>query len=81
MTPCELSFKNTVDYTIVRWIKATLEGRLAAATLGESSKRVAVSRSSPQGGVWSPLLFCFVVDLTAKRNWGGIYRVSQEERT
>ena len=67
------SFKNGVDYTIVWWIRATLEGRLAAATLGGSSKRVAVSKSSPQGSVLSPFLLCLVDDFTVRRNGGGMY--------
>ena len=66
--------KHGVDYTIIRWIRATMEGRLAAATLGGSSKIVEVSRGCPQGGVLSPLLWCFVVDdLIARLNEGGIY--------
>ena len=48
--------KHGVDYTIVQWIRATLEGRLAAATLGGSSRNVEVSRECPQEGVLSPFL-------------------------
>jgi hypothetical protein len=33
-----------VHYTIIRWIRATLEGRLATATLGGSPRSVGVSR-------------------------------------
>ena len=40
---CAALFKQGVDYTIIQWIKATLEGHLAAATLGGFSKTVAVS--------------------------------------
>ena len=75
------SFKNGVDYTIVRWIRATLDGRLVAATLGASSKRNAVSRSYPQGGVLSPLLlYLVVVDLTARLN-GGEYKLKAMRMT
>ena len=63
-----------VDYTIVRWIRATLEGRRAMATLGGFSRSIAVSRGCPQGGVLSPLLWCLVVNkLLARLNEGGVY--------
>ena len=48
--------RHGVDRTIVRWVKATLEGRRATATLGNLFRGVAVSRGCPQGGVLSPLL-------------------------
>jgi hypothetical protein len=68
---CGTLIKHRVDYTIVRWIRATLEGRLAAATLGRSSRNIEVSRGCPQGGVLSPFLWCLVVDnLTARLNRG-----------
>ena len=54
--------RHGVDQTIIRWIRATLEGRLATAALGDVSRSVTVSRSCPQGGVLSPLLWCLVVD-------------------
>ena len=61
-----------LDHTIVRWIRATLESRLATATLGGLSKSVGVSRGCPQGGVLSPLLRCLVVnELLARVNEGG----------
>ena len=53
---CTALAKHGVDHTIIRWIRATLEGQLATATLGGFSKSVAVSRGYPQGGVLSPLL-------------------------
>jgi hypothetical protein len=53
---CAAIFKHVVDNTIVQWIRATLEGRLAAATLSGFSKRVAVCRGCPQKGDLSPLL-------------------------
>jgi hypothetical protein len=63
-----------VDYTIIRWVKATLEGRRAIATLGSLSRSVAVSRGCLQGGVLSPLLWCLVVDeLLARLSGGGLY--------
>ena len=71
---CAALFKHWVDYTIAWWIRITLEGRLAAATLSGFSKRVAVSWGCSQGGVLSPLLWCLVVDdLIARLNWGRIY--------
>jgi len=71
---CAALIKHRVDYTIIRWIRATLEGRLTAATLGGSPKIVEVSRGCPQGGVLSTLLWCFVDDdLIARLNEGGVY--------
>jgi hypothetical protein len=70
---CADLFKHGVGYTIIRWIRATLEGHLAAATLGGMSKRVMVFRGCPQGGVLSLLLWCLVDDLIARINGGGIY--------
>ena len=58
----------------LRWIRATLDGRLATATLGGSSKSVEVSRGCPQGDVLSPLLWCVVVDkLIAGLKRGGVH--------
>jgi hypothetical protein len=63
-----------VDSTIVRWIRATLEGRLAMAALNDVCVWVAVARGCLQGGVLSPLLWCLVVDnLIARLNTGGVY--------
>jgi len=70
---CDVLFKHGVNYIIVWWIRATLEGHLAAANLHGYSKRVVVSRGCPQGGVLSPLLWCLVDDLIARLNGGGIY--------
>ena len=71
---CAALARRGVDHTIVRWVKATLEGRQATATLGSLSRSVAVSRGCPQGGVLSPLLWCLVVDeLLARLNGGGVY--------
>jgi hypothetical protein len=71
---CAALFKHQVDYTIIRWIRATLEGRMVVVTLGGSSKSVAVFRGCTQGGVLSPTLWCPVIDdLIARIKGGGIY--------
>jgi hypothetical protein len=55
------------EYTIVWWIRATLEGRVVVVTLYGTSMRLTISRGCPQGGVLSPLLWCLVVnDLIAR---------------
>jgi hypothetical protein len=54
--------RHGVSPTIRRWIRATLEGRRATATLGGVSRNSAVARGCPQGGILSPLLWCLVVD-------------------
>jgi hypothetical protein len=73
-TMCEALVRHDSEYTIVRWIKATLEGRVAFATLNEISLRFAISRSCPQGGVLSPLLWCLVVnDLITRLSGSGIF--------
>ena len=70
---CAAVARHGVDHTIVRWIRATLKGWLATATLGGFSRSVMVSRGCPQGGV-SPLLWCLVVtELLARLNEGGVY--------
>jgi len=40
---CAALAKHGVDYTIVRWIRTTLEGWLAMATLGGLSRSIRVS--------------------------------------
>ena len=45
---CAQFVRHGVDYTTLRWIRATLEGRLAAAALGRLSMSVAVSIGGPQ---------------------------------
>jgi hypothetical protein len=71
---CAALAKRGVSGTIIRWIRATLAGRLATATLGGVSRSVEVARGCPQGSVLSPLLRCLVVDeLIARLNGGGIY--------
>jgi len=71
---CLALTSHEVDHTIVRWIRATLEGRLITAALGGVSRSVAVSRGCPQGGVLSPLLWSLVVDEQLVRlNEGSVY--------
>jgi hypothetical protein len=71
---CAALAKQGVDYTIIRWIRANLEGWLATATLAGFSRSIRVSRGCPQGGLLSPLLLCLVVDeLIARLNGGGVY--------
>jgi len=41
---CAALTRHRVDSTIVRWIRATLEGRLTAASLGKISMSVMVTR-------------------------------------
>ena len=57
---CAALFKHGVNYTFVRCIRTTLEGRLAAETLGGSSGSIEVSRGCPQGGVFfaTPMVPC-----------------------
>jgi len=70
---CSALTRHGVDQTNIRWIRATLEGRLATAALGDVSRSVAVSRGCPQGGVLSPLLLCHVVhELLITLNEGSV---------
>jgi len=50
-TMCAALARHGVDYIIIQWIRATLEGQLATVTVSEFSRSVAVSRGCPQGGV------------------------------
>jgi len=61
-TMCDVLVKHSSEYTMVGWIRATLEGRMAVGTLGVLYLMLAMSRGYPQGGVLSPLLWCLVVD-------------------
>jgi hypothetical protein len=63
---CAALVRHGLDHTIIEWIRATLEGRHATATLGETSVSVAVSKGCPQGCVLSPLLWCLVDELVAR---------------
>jgi hypothetical protein len=70
---CDALVRHGSEYTIVRWIRATLEGRVAVATLNVFSVGLAISRGCPQGGVLSPLLWCLVVDdLLTRLSGGGV---------
>jgi hypothetical protein len=42
---CVVLAKQGVDFTIIRWIRATREGRLATATLGVYFRNVRVARA------------------------------------
>ena len=55
-TTCDALIRHGSDYTIVQWIRDTLEGRVAVATLNGFSMSLAISRGRLQGGVLSPLL-------------------------
>jgi len=58
---CVALAKHGVNYTIIQWIRTTLEGRLATEALGGFSRSIEVSRGCPWGGVFSPLLSHLVV--------------------
>jgi hypothetical protein len=45
---CAALIRHGVDHTLVRWVKATLEGQQAIAMLRSLSRSVAVSRGCPQ---------------------------------
>jgi hypothetical protein len=73
-TMCDALVRHGSEYTIVRWIRATLEGCMAVATLNDISLRFAISRGCPQGGVLSPLLWCLVVnDLITRFSGSGVF--------
>jgi len=73
-TMCDALVRHGSVYTIVQWIKATLESRVAVVTLNEISPRFAISRGSPQGGVLLPLLWYLVVnDLIIRLSGGGVF--------
>ena len=73
-TMCDALIRHGSDYTIVQWIRVTLEGRIVVATLNGFSMSLATSRGCPQGGVLSPLLWCLVVDdLLARLSGNGVF--------
>jgi len=47
---CSALTRHRIHQTIVRWIRATLEGQLVMGAFGGVSRSVAVSRGCPQGG-------------------------------
>jgi len=70
-TMCEALARHGSDHTIVRWIRATLDGHVALATLNGTSMGLAISRGCPQRSVLLPLLGCLVVDDLLARPCGG----------
>ena len=74
-TTCDALVRHDSEYTIVRRIRATLEGRVDIATLNGSSLRLAIPRGCPQGWcVLSPFLWCLVVnDLISRLSGSGIF--------
>jgi hypothetical protein len=71
---CAGLVRHGVEHTIIRWIRATLKGLLATATLEVVSRSAAVSRDCPQGGVLSPFLWCLVVnDFLTRLGERGVY--------
>jgi hypothetical protein len=73
-TMCDALSRHGSEYAIVRWIRATLEGHGAVATLNGTSVGLTISRGCPQGGVLSPLLWCLVVDdLLTRLSGGGVF--------
>jgi hypothetical protein len=76
-TKCDALVRHGSEYTIVRWIKATLEGREAVATLNETSLRFSISRGCPQGVMLSSLLCCLVVNELLTRFGGGVICIQE----
>jgi len=73
-TMCDALLRHGSGHTILRWIRTTLEGRVAVATLSGFSVGFAISRDCPEGDVLSPLLWCLVGDeLLARLNGGGVF--------
>ena len=73
-TMCDALVRHGSTDTIVRWIRATLEGRVAVVTLDEFSLRFAISWGCPQGNVLSSLLWCMMVDdLITRLSGSGFY--------
>jgi hypothetical protein len=73
-TMCDVLVSHSTEYTIVCWIRATMDGRVAVATLDRLSVWLALSRCFPQRGVLLPLLWCLVVDdLLARFIEGGVF--------
>jgi hypothetical protein len=71
-TMCDVLISHCTEYTIVRWIKATMDCHVVFATLDGLSVRLAISRCCPQKGVLLLFLWCLVVDdLLARFSEGG----------
>ena len=47
---CDALVRHGSEYTIVRWIGATLEGHIVVATLNRTSVRLVIARGCPWGG-------------------------------
>jgi hypothetical protein len=71
-TTCDALVRHGSEYIVVQWIRATLECRVAVATLGGLSAMIAISRGCPRGGVLSPLLWCLVEDDLLARLSGSV---------
>jgi len=73
-TMCDVLVSHGTEYTIVWWIRATMDGRVAVATLDGLSVWLAIYRCCSQRGVMLPLLWCLVVDdLLARFSEGGVF--------
>jgi hypothetical protein len=73
-TMCDALVRHGSEYTIVLWIRATLETRVPVAILNDISLSFAISRGCPQGAVLSPLLLCLVVnDLITRLSGCGVF--------
>jgi hypothetical protein len=72
-TMCDALVRHGCEHTIVRWIRATLEGPVVVATLNEISMRVAVPRGRPKGGMLSPLWCLVANDLLTRLGGGGVF--------
>jgi len=67
---CSALARHGVDHTIVRWIRATLEGWLATAGFPGTSR----CPGAATGGFLSPLLWCLAVnELLTRLNEGSVY--------
>jgi hypothetical protein len=70
---CDAFVRYGSDHNIVRWIRATLDGRVAVASLN-GSMRIAISGGLPAEGVLSPILWCLLVDgLLARLSGNGVF--------
>jgi hypothetical protein len=71
---CDALVRHGSEYTIVRWIRATLEGRVAVRTLNDISLRFAIFRGCLQGVVLSPLIWCLVINyLITRLSGSGVF--------